>query len=434
MRGPHIRSSTASWARPLAWPLAFLVAACGDPSGPGDDPTPITELPRELSASEVAVIADANAFGFDLMRAVLERDDRANVVLSPLSASMALGMTLNGARSHTFEEMRSALRFGTLGQEEINAAYRGLIDLLTELDPDVRFDIANSIWARLGVPIEASFLDVVHAAFDARTETRDFSDPSTVDEINLWVRESTGGLIDGIIDSLDPSAVMLLVNAIYFDGAWSTRFDPADTHQGTFTRADGSTVAVDMMSLEGVELPLGGGEGYAAVELPYGGGAYSMVIALPHPGADVRDFLRTLDASAWAELVARLTPTKVDLVSIPRFTVTFDSYLNDALGAMGMEGAFQPGADFTGLSPLGDRMCIDFVRQKTFIDVDERGTRAAAVTGVGVGATSFLGVVVDRPFAFALRERLSGTVLFLGSVGDPTANDPGPEPYVDTCE
>jgi serine protease inhibitor len=433
MRRSRTRSSITV-IRPLPWALVLLVAACGDPSGPGDDPTPITELPRDLSASEVAVIADANAFGFDLMKALLEKDGRPNIVLSPLSASMALGMTLNGARSQTFEEMRSALRFAALSQEEINDAYRGLIDLLTELDPEVRFDIANSIWARLGVPIEPAFLEVVREAFDARTETRDFSDPSTVNEINRWVRESTEGLIDGIVDSLDPTVVMLLVNAIYFDGAWSTRFEPEDTHQGEFTRSDGSTVTVDMMSLEGVELPLDGGQGYAAVELPYGGGAYSMVIAVPHPGVDVRDFLRTLDSGGWAALVAGLTPTKVDLVSIPRFVLSYDAYLNDALKAMGMEGAFEPGADFTGLSQLGDQMCIDFVRQKTFIEVDERGTRAAAVTGVGVGATSFLGVVADRPFAFALRERLSGTILFMGTVGDPTSDDPGPDPYVDTCE
>ncbi len=433
MQGTDRLRPGVSSARRFTLALALVAAACGDPSGPGDGFVPITELPRQLTTSEVEVITGANAFGFDLMRAVLEKDRRPNVVLSPLSASMALGMTLNGARSQTFDEMRSTLRFGALDQVQINESYRGLIDLLTELDPDVHFDIASSIWARIGVPVEPAFLDVARAAFDARTETRDFADPSTVDEINRWVRESTDGLIDGIIDSLDPTAVMLLINAIYFDGAWSTRFDPSDTRVRAFTRADGTTVDVDMMSLDGVELPLGGGPGFAAVELPYGGGAFSMVVVVPHPGTDVRALLSGFDAGAWAELVSALNPVEVDLVSIPRLTLSYDAYLNDALKAMGMEGAFAPGADFTGLSPIGDQMCLDFVRQKTFIEVDERGTRAAAVTGVGVGATSFLGVIADRPFAFALRERLSGTVLFLGIVGDPTATDPGAEPYVDTC-
>jgi serpin B len=346
---------------------------------------------------------------------------------------MALGMTLNGANAATFDSMAAALGFAGLTQEAINASYRELIDLLSDLDPTVRFEIANAIWAREGVPFHQAFFDAVAASFDAAAQSRDFADPATVDAINAWVEGHTGGFIDSIVEELDAALVMLLVNAIYFDGAWTTQFDPADTRTQAFTREDGSAVDVDMMSLSDVEVPAGGGPSYGAIELPYGGQAFSMVVVLPDPGTTVRDLLATLDASAWTALTAGLAPRELDVVALPKFTLTFDTYLNDALQAMGMDPAFRPGADFTRMSPIGDQLCIDFVRQKTFIEVDERGTRAAAVTSVGVSVTSFSGFIVDRPFLFAIRERLSGTIVFIGLVGDPTADDPGPEPLTSDC-
>jgi serpin B len=188
-----------------------------------------------------------------------------------------------------------------------------------------------------------------------------------------------------------------------------------------------------MMTMSGVELPLGGGQGYSAVEMPYGGGAFSMVVVVPQGATSARDFATALDTDAWDQLIAGLAPQELDALAIPKFTLMYDAYLNEPLKAMGMDSAFRPGADFTRLSPDGDLMCIDFVRQKTFIEVDERGTRAAAVTAVGVGIVSFTGLIADRPFVFALRERLSGTILFVGLVEDPTAEAEGPAPYDSDC-
>ena len=412
---------------------ALLLGGCSDALGPDADPEPITQLPRALSASERAVIQHGNDFGLALVREVVTRDQRTNVVLSPLSASMALGMTLNGAASGTFDAMRATLGFDGMAQDEINEAYRGLMELPTTLDPAVRFDIANSVWANEDIPFHAAFLQTVQAAFAARVESRDFSDPATLTAVNGWVSDKTEGLIPTILDQLDPSTVMLLINAIYFDGAWTTQFDPADTRRQAFHREDGSTVEVDMMTLRDVDVATGGGVGYRAVELPYGGEAYSMVFAVPDGATDVRTFLAGLDADGWNGIVDGLAGRTLDQLSVPKFTLDYDGYLNDALEAMGMGVAFRPGADFTRLSPLGNSMCISSVRQKTFVEVDERGTRAAAVTAVDVGVTSVSVFAVDRPFAFAIRERLSGTLLFVGMVGDPTAGDPGPEPLVSQC-
>lgn len=434
-RAPRVCWRSRPWTVATVW-LVVGSIGCGDPAGPeppGGSVEPITELPRALTGSETAVLDRSNAFGFELARQLAESDDRPNVVLSPLSASMALGMTLNGAAGSTFDDMRSALAFEGLSQEEINEAFLGLLELLTSLDQTVDLSIANAVWSNRQVEFHESFFEVVRAAFAATVESRDFADPATLAEINDWAAEQTHGKIDRILDSLDPDLVMLLLNAIWFDGQWTTRFDPADTRRAPFLRPDGSTVNVDMMNLDTGEFPLAFGSDWSAAELPYGGGAWSMVVVVPSGQGSARDFFGQLDGEAWSDIVGRLTPIEVDQLSMPRFTLEYDAFLNEALDAMGMGIAFSPAADFTRMSPMGDRLCIDFVRQKTFVEVDEAGTRAAAVTAVGVGLESFIGLVVDRPFVFALRERLSGTILFVGLVEDPTFRGEPAEPVVGQC-
>lgn len=410
---------------------AMFAAGCSNALDPVDA-GPIDSLPRSLSASEQALIEYSNAFGLELLRTVVGEDDRPNVVLSPLSASMALGMTLNGARTGTFDAMRSTVGFDDLSQDEINAAYRDLIDLLEDLDPNVRFAIANAVWANEDITFREAFFQAVRESFDAEAASRSFADPATLDEINAWVADRTEGLIDEILGTLDPELAMLLVNAIYFEGAWTTRFDPEETAPADFTREDGSTVRVPMMRMTDAEVALGGGAGFQVAELPYGGGAFAMTLVLPQ--GDARDFVAGLTPVRWAEVLGTLgEPREIDLLSLPRLRLTWDGYLNDALRAMGMEVAFTGGADFSGMTEdVG--LCLDFVRQKTFLEVDEAGTRAAAVTAVGVGVTSFTGFVADRPFVLAIRERLSGTILFAGLVGDPSEGDAGAPAPQAGCE
>ncbi len=421
---------------PPAVVLAAVLAGCSS-GGEGGDAveaaTPAEEPPRAPSRTEAAVIDASVGFGLELVARTVAADPRANIVLSPLSASMALGMALNGADGALFDAMRETLGFGTLSRDELNAAYRELLDSLAGLDPDVRLEIANAVWADDDVPFHDAFLQAVTAAFDARAESSDFADPATVAAINEWVEQQTEGRIDGIVDTLDPSLVMLLLNAVYFDGAWTTSFDAEQTRREAFQREDGSSVDVEMMSLRNVEVLRANGDSYSAVELPYGAGAFAMLVVVPHPGVGAREWLAGLDADRWADVVEGLETSRLDLLSMPKFTLTFDAYLNDALIAMGMEPAFVPGADFTRLSPLGQQMCIDFVRQKARIEVDEQGTRAAAATSVGIGLVSFNGFVVDRPFVFAIRERRSGAILFVGLVGDPTAENEEPPPLVSGC-
>ncbi len=410
------------------------VSACDDSTGPGQDgdgAEPITSLPRALTAGEEELIARSTAFGIELLGRTVAADDRPNVVLSPLSASMALGMTLNGAAGGTFDAMRSTLGFDGMTQSEINDGYASLIELLTTLDPDVEFGIANALWANDGFPFHPAFFDAVSQSFDAEVQTLDFALPSTLDAINGWADDATQGLIPEVLEELDPDLVMLLMNAIFFDGAWTESFDPADTRPGTFTRADGSTVTVDLMTAANVDFPLAFGPTWNAVELPYGGGAFAMTVVVPV--GDVRTMVADWTPADWADVRARMAEVEVDGLWIPKFTIQYDAFLNPVLADMGMEVAFNPGADFSNLSPRGNELCIDFVRQKTFIEVDEVGTKAAAVTTVGIGPTSFLGLRADRPFFFAIHERLSGTLLFTGVIGDPTVEDSGPAPGEGGC-
>lgn len=433
------RTARPSVFRRIGLPLlaagVTALGACSDTTGPhggdgGDGADPITALPRQLTAAEQTVIDQSTAFGLELIARAAADDERANVVLSPLSASMALGMTMNGAAGSTFDAMRSTLGFDGLTQSEINDSYAGLIDLLVDLDPDVEFSIANALWANTGFDFRQSFADRVTQSFDATIDTRDFALPATLDAINDWADDATNGFIPEVLTELDPDLLMLLMNAIYFDGAWTESFDPEKTAPRDFRRADGTTVQVETMNASDREFPLAFGNGWSAVELPYGGGAYAMVVVVP--GGEVEDMLAGWGPADWAAVRASLTEQEVDLVSIPKFTIEHDAFLNPVLADMGMGVAFSSGADFTELHE-GGGLCIDFVRQKTFIEVDELGTTAAAVTTVGVGPTSFIGVVADQPFFFAIHERLSGTLLFTGVVGDPTLQDEGPASGEGSC-
>lgn len=406
------------------WLLAaiLLALACSDsPTAPG----PITQLPRQLTAAELGVIAASNSFAFGLLREVNRAHADSNVFLSPLSASMALGMTVNGAAGTTLDSMRAALGFGGVPLADINASYQSLITLLRGLDPNVDFRIANSIWYRQGFPFEASFLDLGRRYFDARIEALDFADPGAPDVINGWVNDNTNGRIPTIVDQIPADAVMYLINAIYFKGAWTFRFDAADTRDGPFFGPGGATAPARFMSLRDT-LRYYENDSLQAVDLAYGGGPFAMTVVLPREGGDVNALIGGLTASGWRDLTGRFAATDLDLY-LPKFRLTWEDSLNAPLRALGMAIAFRRDtADFSGMSLEGRHLFISKVKQKTFVDVNEEGTEAAAATVVEIGATS-VGpgrpvMRADRPFLFAIRERYSGTLLFVGKIVRPPAS------------
>jgi serine protease inhibitor len=411
--------------RSLILLAALALAACG-PEIPGTPPL-ISALPRELSPAEAKLIAANNAFAFTLLREVTAQtaDTMPNLFVSPLSVAMALGMTYNGAAGTTAAAMQQTLHLETMTLPEVNDAYRALIDLLRGLDPRVRFQIANSIWYRQGLPVQPAFVDVNRTYFDALVQELDFDSPDAGRHINDWVSLETQGRIPKIVpDQLPEGALMYLINAIYFKGDWTQQFDKALTKPAPFRLADGSTVTATQMRTSH-EVPIRANEdgSVLVVDLPYGGRAFSLTVVMPRDPARFDTIIAGLTAAQWDGWVTALDSASRE-VAMPKFRLENDLTLNGMLQALGMAVAFvcegSERADFTGI--FGSQgPCITTVKHKSFVDVNEEGTEAAAATSVGTGVTS-VGpgpIVIDGPFLFALRENLSGTILFLGALRNP---------------
>jgi serpin B len=394
--------------------IVSLAQGCGTQDEKG--------IVRPVTEQEQAVLEASNDFGFDFFREVVGQSDGDNVFVSPLSVSMALGMTYNGARGATEEGMRAALRFGELSVDDIIEGYRGLIDLLTRLDPKVKMEIANSIWIKEGFDVLEAFVDVNRAAFDALVSVLDFTDPGAVDTINAWVSEKTHGKIDEILESIDPVVVMILINAVYFKGDWTVQFDKGDTRDGVF-HAPAGDETVKMMNMH-ADLAYLETDTFQAVDLEYGDGLFSMTVLLPKGETAVDDLAADLTAGNWATWKAGFTEQEGDL-SMPRFELEYETVLNDVLKALGMEIAFEEGAaDFSGIHPTAE-LFISRVKHKSYVRVDEEGTEAAAVTSVEIGATSVpqtFVMTVDRPFLFVISDAHSGTLLFVGKIVDPPSS------------
>jgi len=414
---------------------AFLLVACNGATDPDDSTGPIEQLPRALTADEQVVIEASNRFGFAMLAELYGAEPAANLFTSPLSAHAALSMALTGARDSTLNAMRETLGFGdeeaAPSIEAISESYAGLSDLLLDLDPRVELAIGNAAWLDETFPFRDAWVDAVAEAFDARTEAVDFADPALPGEINDWVSEATAGRIPEMVESLDPSEVLMLLNAIYFKGQWTDQFDPDDTRDAPFTLRDGSTKTVRMMVRGEGELAVYRGPDAFVADLPYGGGAFRFTVILPPEDGSLADLVAGLDADRWDTWMAGLAEDDVP-VHLPRFTLEWEKELKDALESLGMGIAFVPGrANFGGMladdfdpQVPGTDLHITRVKQKSFLAVNEEGAEAAAATSVGVGVTSApIPVVVDRPFLLAIRERLSGTIFFLGAIVDPPPGD-----------
>jgi len=405
--------------------VALMAAAACSTSptekSPTTQPTELNALPRAMTASEIKVRDASNAFAFALWGKVSGAQRDTNVFISPLSASFALGMTLNGAAGQTADQMRAALQFGTATLPEINAGYKSLVALLMSLDPGVQMQVANSIWYRQEFPFRQAFFDTTKAYFDATVRGLDFNDkPASLAAINGWVSTATNGKIPTVLDDIQAQQLMFLINAIYFKGSWRAKFDAAQTVASSFAAVGSAPQSVQLMhrldSLSYVDAAT-----YQAADLPYGNTAFTMTLLLPKAGTDVETLAASLTPAVWSSLTASFQVRKVDFF-LPKLTLKYERKLNNDLKALGMVVPFAAGgADFTQMAaaPAGNQLFIDFVKQNTFVDINEEGTEAAAVTTVGVGVTSmpvYPVMRVDRPYLFVLRERLTGTVLFMGKI------------------
>ncbi len=369
-------------------------------------------------------LIEANTrFSFKLFSEVLKQDGKKNVFVSPSSVAIALSMVYNGAKGETQQAIAKALEMQGMSLSEINQANASLKTSLESSDPKVQLTIANSLWVRKGVDFKPEFIQRNQTFYAAEVESLDFADPSAPGQINGWVKKNTQGKISEIVDRIDPEQVMFLINAIYFKGKWMTEFDKGQTTDRPFTLANGLQKQHPLMSQKG-DYRYYENQQFQAVSLPYGKGRTSLYVFLPKQNSSLSEFQKTLTAANWQTWM-KTFGKREGAIQLPRFKMDYEIELKKSLSALGMGIAFNPAkADFSNLSTTATR--IDEVKHKTFVEVNEEGTEAAAVTSIGIRATSAqvtvapFSMTVDRPFFCAIRDNKTGEILFMGSINDPT--------------
>ena len=394
--------------------LALIIVVIGAGCSKQVDPV------FDYNIKSARVIETNNNFGLELLNVVFEAETKANIMISPASVGIALGMTYNGAESTTMDAFGEVLNYNGLTREEVNEITRELIAVLLTNTTGNLLEIANSIWYNKGFPVKQEFIDLNSNYYHAQVRELDFGKASALGTINDWVSNNTHEKIDEIIKHIDPSTMMILINAIYFNCLWEVQFDPKDTYDAPFYKENGARFAmVDMMKLED-NFKVAYSDNFRAVELPYKNKKFSMFLFLPDEGTPVNDLAAELDGPTWNNWLDKFHEISNYNIELPRFEFEFDRSLKEDLKAMGLEIAFTGEADFSGISEID--LLISDVIHKTYIKVNEEGTEAAAVTAVTMDLTSAgPGSVLrfDRPFLFAITENSSKSILFMGKVSEP---------------
>jgi serpin B len=326
-------------------------------------------------------------------------------------------MTMNGASPETRQSIISTIDYSGLSAEEVNGAYSGLMEMLLKMDPKVKLGLANSVWTDDDFTIKSSFAEIVSSSYAARVESLNFGDPQAKDIINKWVESKTNGKIVDLIQEISSTEIMFLINAIYFNGNWTTRFDEKATHTWPFTRADHSTVNVEMMNANGVNVMLSQNTDVSFVDVPYGDGLFSFSILMPHT-QPLDEFIAELNTGWLNEVSSNAIKANVEL-EIPKFKMKWKNDLLENLESMGMLRGGFPNL----VEELSDGLEISRVIHQSYVDVTEAGTEAAAATAVGIQYTSMPSgpplVRIDKPFVFLIRNAHTNTILFVGQLLDP---------------
>lgn len=373
------------------------------------DDESINPLPKLVTAN--------NDFGFRIFHQLTKDLEKENVFISPTSIALALSMTYNGAAGKTQAAMAKTLGFEFLTLNQVNEANLSLSEKLKSIDPKITLNIANSLWGHQGIKFKTDFINQNKKYYSAEVTTLDFSNPKSPQRINKWVSEKTNKKITKIINFLSPPQLLVLVNAIYFKGKWSQEFDKKKTQELPFTLLNQNQKKVPMMTQSG-KYHYFEDKDLQAIKLLYGDGKMSMFIF--EPQSNLFDFLKNLNQETWSKYLSQFKYQKGN-ITLPRFKFEYGKTLNDALINLGMENTFAD-ADFSKMCDLP--AFIGAVLHKTFVEVNEHGTEAAAVTAVIV-TTSIakepepFNMIVDHPFFFAICDDETNAILFMGAVTEP---------------
>ena len=384
--------------------------------------SPGVPVPIDLTTNQVSLIGSGNIFAFNIFRKVVNNAaETENVIISPLSISTALSMTLNGANGSTLGAMLTTLSLDSLTPAIINSSYKSLTQSLLNVDKQVLISIANSVWSEKNFIVKKPFADILTGYYNADSRSFDITDPQAPAQINTWIDTKTNGLITNMVDKLDPTTVMLLINAIYFKGKWKSQFDVANTVQASFYKPGNVTVQVPMMK-QTSDYKIYKGTGFTLAELPYGQGNFVMDVILPDDNNGIDNLISSIDDNTLNGWLNMMSSRKTDL-SFPRFKYGYKKELTNILTDMGMGITFGQYADFSNISDL--KLYISLVLHQAVIETNEEGTEAAAATIVGISTTAVmepLTLSIDHSFMYIIRETTTNSILFMGRVVDPMAD------------
>lgn len=378
----------------------------------------------DLTANEKSakIIAADNQFGLELFKKVnVSLTEPKNTMISPMSVSLALAMLYNGTAGDTKTQMEQMLHKSGMTPEDLNQSYKDLVAGLISHDPKVELSISNAIYYRNTFNIKDNFITTNQNYYQAEVSGLDFTKSAeALQTVNGWVNTKTKGKIDKIIEEVKPEDVMYLLNAIYFNGEWKYRFDASKSMNLPFTKENKTVVQVPTMHIEN-PFNYYRDQNFQLLEMPYGSGKYSMLVFLPETGKTTNDVISLLSTENINNWLQNMTEQKKE-VYLPKFEFKFDDSLVDELKALGMTDAFSDGkANLRDISEDA-QLAVSEVMHKTYIKVDERGTEAAAVTGITIIVTSAgpdNSFRADHPFVFAIREKDTQAILFIGKVMNP---------------
>lgn len=369
---------------------------------------------------DARLVAANTKFGFKLFKTLSKQQPNQNIFISPTSVALALSMTYNGVSGETKQKMTKVLELTGMTPQEINAAHQNLQNSLQKNDPKIQVSIANSLWAKQGFSLKPEFLQINQQYYQANISEIDFQSPQeSLSIINNWVSQKTQGKINIIVTKINHNTLLFLINVIYFKGNWETPFDKSKTTNKTFYLTGSSSKQHPMMSQRG-SYRCYETDTFQAVSLPYGNkGALSMYIFLPNSNTNLATFSQHLTPKNWDKWMQEFRKIN-GIIEIPRFKIEYEVELKSTLKALGMAEIFNISkADFSAMTD--DNVAVDSVTHKTFVEVNEEGTEAAAVTSLmsSRAAGSFFQMNVNRPFFCAIRDDTTGTILFMGTIVDP---------------
>jgi serpin B len=361
-----------------------------------------------------------NDFAYNLFRTIYERNGgESSIIVSPISVGYLLGMLHEGADGETRRQINNVLGLGGSVQE-INEYFKKLMDEAPNVDPTVTVKTANSMFVVSGYKLIPQYKADMQNYYNALADEVGYDENSIVDRINNWCKKNTDGMIPKILKNgeLNPNRRMYLLNAVYFNASWTSKFDPRSTHDLDFVTLDGKTVKMPMMHLE-TKAVYGKNDLCKMLCLPYGNKAYSMVVLLPNKGKTTGDIIRNLSAQKLKEWQSQMRTRDVDIL-MPRFTTESETHLEDILSSMGMPRAFsEDSAEFPNMIQKPKvALFVSMMKQKAKIEVNEEGTKAAAVTVAEMAEKSLPSYeyfYASRPFVYYIMEKSTGAIFFMGT-------------------